>query len=150
HDLPQAVISGSPVICLNQTAQIQLQFTGEAPFTYTYLNNATGQSTTATTSQNPLLLSLSPAATSTYSLTAISDNNCPGTQMSGMATITVNPLPQPVITAVSAVCEGATSVLSTTLPYTSCLWSDNSAASTLTVSQTGNYTVQVTDANGGT
>lgn len=148
HDLPQAVISGSPVICLNQTAQIQLQFTGEAPFTYTYLNNATGQSTTATTSQNPLLLSLSPAATSTYSLTAISDNNCPGTQMSGMATITVNPLPQPVITGVSAVCEGATSVLSTTLPYTSYLWSDNSAASTLTVSQTGNYTVQVTDANG--
>lgn len=148
HDLPQAVISGSPVICLNETAQIQLQFTGEAPFTYTYLDNVTGQSTTATTSQNPLLLGLSPTTTSTYSLTSINDKNCPGTQMSGMATITVNPLPQPVITGVSAVCEGANSVLSTTLPYTSYLWSNNSSASTLTVNQTGNYTVEVTDANG--
>ncbi|HRS07680.1 MAG TPA: PKD domain-containing protein [Bacteroidia bacterium] len=148
HELPQAVISGNPVICLNEIAPIQIQFTGTAPFNYSYQNNVTGQINNGTTSQNPLTINLSPTTTTSYNLTAISDKNCPGTQISGLANITVNPLPQPVITGVNAVCEGTPSVLSTTLPYTSYQWSNTGTGSTTTVTATGNYTVQVTDNNG--
>jgi gliding motility-associated-like protein len=148
HPLPQAVISGNPVICRNDNAQIQIQFTGQAPFNYAYLNNVTNQTVNGTTSQNPLVLSLSPANTTTYSMVSITDANCPGTQISGLATVTVNQLPQPVITGVSQVCDGTPSVLSTTLPYQSYQWSNASSGSTTTVTTTGNYTVQVTDING--
>ena len=148
HELPQAVISGNPVICLNEIAPIQIQFTGTAPFNYSYQNNVTGQINNGTTSQNPLTINLSPTTTTSYNLTAISDKNCPGTQISGLANITVNPLPQPVITGVNQVCEGTPSVLSTTLPYQSYQWSNATTGSTTAVTTTGTYTVEVTDING--
>ncbi len=148
HDLPQAVISGSPAICLNQQTSITINFTGTPPFSYTYLNNVTNQSVSGSTSLNPLPLTVNPTVSTSYSVTAVQDNFCVGTQTTGLAQVTVNPLPVPVITGVASVCDGQTSVLSTTIPYAGYQWSTNASGSTITVSQTGNYTVSVTDANG--
>ncbi len=58
--------------------------------------------------------------------------------------ITVNPTPAepPVIVGNAALCDGETTVLATTLPYDSYLWSTNSTASSITVGA-GTFTVTV-------
>ncbi len=148
HDLPTAAISGNPVICYGDQTSISISFTGVAPFNYTYLNNLSGQSASGTTNSNPVVIPVSPLATTNYTVTATSDAHCLATQLTGLANVIVNPLPTPVITGVNEVCDGITSTLSTTLPYVIYNWSTTASTSSIVVSDDDDYTVTVTDVNG--
>lgn len=82
-----------------------------------------------------------------YSVTVTNANGCSGT--SPDVTINENPLPEPEIQQTGTLCGLSFSVdLSTTVPFSSYLWSTNATSETIAVSQPGNYTVTVTDANG--
>lgn len=92
---------------------------------------------------NPLIVS--PATTTTYTVTGVTAAGCSGV---AFTSVTVNPLP--VITANStSVCEGLSSTL-TASGATSYVWSNGAvtAANTISPSNTTSYSVTGTDANG--
>ena len=101
-----AAVTGGGSICQGGSTIIQAYLTGMAPWSITWSDNVT--QTGILTS--PAMRGVSPAATTTYTVTAVSDANGPGAS-SGSATVTVNPVPVlPYITAPAAVLPAATGV----------------------------------------
>ena len=92
---PTAAVSGDATICLGGSTQIQAALTGTGPWTVTWSDGAV-QSGVAS---SPAVRSVSPAATTVYTVTALADAHCAGTA-SGSATVTVgDPVPTPTLTA---------------------------------------------------
>ena len=91
--------------------------------------------------------SISVANSGTYSVTVKNASGCSAT--SGVTSITVNPIPVASITASGATtfCAGGAVTL-TASTGTSYLWSNGSTASSISVANTGTYTVTVTNASG--
>ncbi|TDP58400.1 T9SS type A sorting domain-containing protein [Flavobacterium dankookense] len=84
---PTSVISGTGSACANTTISIAL--TGVAPWTLTYTDGTTP--VTVTTSTNPYTFSVSPGVTTSYTVTALRDANCPSSlpvNRTGTATVT--------------------------------------------------------------
>jgi large repetitive protein len=107
------------------------------------------------TTSTPTLLSLNPATgevtgiaagTATLSYTTTAANGCTKTNS---ANITINPLPVAVISSSNGatICQGTSTVLSapTAAAYS---WNNGSAASSLTISNGGTYSVVLTSAAG--
>jgi len=84
--VPVAVVSGDATICPGRTTTIRADFTGPGPVDITWSDGFV-QNGVAT---SPALRDVSPAVTTTYTITSISNANGPGTA-SGSATVTVNP-----------------------------------------------------------
>ena len=144
NPLPTAVISQNSTICAGQNATINLTFTGTGPYNFTYTNGL--QNFTGNAAGNSTTLTLSPGVSTTYSLVTVSDANCTG-NVSGNATITVNPLPTPSVTGVNMICDGASTTF-TTGNYVSYQWSNGANTQQITILTAGNYVVTVTDQNG--
>ncbi len=89
-----------------------------------------------------------PTQSGSYTVT-IYQNNCPVT--SAGISVTVNPLPSvPTITSIGTItpCSGGSMTLTAPSGFTSYLWNTGSTSSSLVVSQSGNYSVTVTNTNG--
>jgi uncharacterized delta-60 repeat protein len=89
-----------------------------------------------------------PTLTGSYTVT-IYQNNCPVT--SAGISVTFNPLPSvPTISSNGTItpCSGGSMTLTAPSGLTSYLWNTGSTASSLVVSQSGNYSVTVTNSNG--
>ncbi|MDF7813550.1 HYR domain-containing protein [Hymenobacter sp. YC55] len=99
---PTATLSGGGPVCLGGSATLRVALTGTAPWSVTYTNGTTLTTVTDITA-SPVSLPVRPTATSTYSLTAVSDANCPGTG-SGTATVTINT--PPVVTVPANISVG--------------------------------------------
>jgi hypothetical protein len=128
HALP-TISAGSGAICTGQTYTI----TASGAATYTY-------------SGGPIV---SPAVTSSYSVTGTSSAGCVGSN-TAVSTVTVNPLPAITASATSTViCSGESAILTAGggATYT---FNPGGAGSSITVSPTttSTYTVTGTDANG--
>ncbi|MFI5218353.1 MAG: PKD domain-containing protein [Bacteroidia bacterium] len=111
NPLPTAQLNGTQTICAGQTANLNINFTGTGPWTYSYLAGATlvGPFVSPV---SPAVISVSPGATTTYSLPPnVSDANCAGTNTAGNATVTVNPLPTAQILGNATICAGASTNL---------------------------------------
>jgi hypothetical protein len=83
-----------------------------------------------------------------YTVT-IYQNNCPVT--SNGITVTINPLPSiPSITSTGTItsCSGGSLTLSAPAGLSSYSWNTGATTANITVTQSGNYTVAVSDANG--
>ncbi|WP_254562866.1 T9SS type A sorting domain-containing protein [Dyadobacter diqingensis] len=99
--LPSATISGNSSIALGQTATIQVNFTGDAPWKYIL---SSGQ--TASTSDANLQISVSPTVTTSYVVTEVS-NACGKGIPNGVALVTVLiPTITTGIPSVSQLCAG--------------------------------------------
>src|SRR5690554_2151375 len=111
HERPTASLSGTTTVCAGETASLNLQLTGTAPWQVSYSD---GTSTfwindiTTPTYQ----LEVSPTATTTYKVETVADVNCTGTA-AGEATVTV-----PVVSTVEFVgdasrdiCAGESEIL---------------------------------------
>ena len=146
HQLPTATLSGTTAICYGQSTQLTVNFTGAGPFNYSYSNG------TSTISGTPVsgtsgTISISPAQTTTYQLISVSDIHCAGTT-AGVAAITVNELPEPVISGDLAICDGELTQLNATPGFASYTWSNNLTAPSVQTGVAGIYTVSVIDING--
>jgi hypothetical protein len=89
-----------------------------------------------------------PTQSGSYTVT-IYQNNCPVT--SNGISVTINPLPNiPTITSSGTIvpCSGGSMTLNAPSGFVNYLWNTESTASSLVVSQSGNYSVTVTDNNG--
>ncbi len=111
---PTAVIAGSTSICNGESAVLNIDFTGTAPFIY----RITGDTEDRTlNSGNTANISVTPTVTGTapqvfnYSVTQLVDNNCAAldSDYSGTVSVTVYPLPDATISGTAAVCEGSSS-----------------------------------------
>jgi gliding motility-associated-like protein len=145
NPLPTATVAGSTDICIGASTTLTFNFTGTAPFNYVYTNG--GNNFTGTATGNTGSQTVSPTSTMTYTLVSVTDANCAGT-ISGNATVTVNPLPQPLITGDLSICDGETTLLAATPGFPSYNWSNGANAANQLTGTAGIYTVTVIDNNG--
>ncbi len=96
-----ATISGNDTICRGEVASLQIDFTGEAPFSLSYTD---GMSVFDTVSNSNIFqIDVSPDLSTTYIITSLQDRNgCTG-DVRGSATIIVNT--GPIITTPSQDCN---------------------------------------------
>ncbi|MFN5324827.1 MAG: PKD domain-containing protein [Bacteroidota bacterium] len=146
NDIPTGSIFGSTAICFGDQTPLYFNFTGEAPFTFTYTDGVSnfGPITIGTTTTD---IPVSPQSSASYSIVSLDDNNCPGTFV-GIADVVVNPLPTPTITGDFEICDGDSSTLSATPGFVDYNWSNGVNNPLNTVTTAGNYVVVVTDTNG--
>jgi len=100
-----ASLSGSPTICPGSTATLEVQFSGDGPFSFSYTDGTT-QQTESNVASNPFSFLVSPAVSTGYNLVSVTGaGGCPGT-LAGAASVTVSNPPE-VLNLVVA-CDFAT------------------------------------------
>ena len=104
---PTAAVRGadSTAVCSGGGATVHADLTGTSPWSVTWSDGTVQTGLTA----SPAALTVSPAATTTYTVTAVSDASaCSSGTASGSATVTVNAIPNSTLAAASSVCPGST------------------------------------------
>lgn len=110
NDLPTAEVSGSASVCNGQSTDLIFDFTGTGPWTFQYSDGVTtfpGNSPT-----NSISISVTPIATTTYTLISVADANCTGTIVGSPLTISVDNPPAiglAVTASTTPICFGGTS-----------------------------------------
>ena len=139
-----AMVSGGGTVCAGQSATIQTALTGTAPWSVNWSDGVTQ----AGVAVSPVVRSVSPATTTTYTVTSISDANGPGTA-SGSATLEVEPLPSATIMPAGPITllVGETATL-TASAGAAWAWSTGETTQAITVSTSGGYLVTVTNPEG--
>jgi gliding motility-associated-like protein len=121
NPIPTATIGAAPSpICSGSSTTLTFTLTGTGPFNVTYSDGATSFNLVGISTGHTV--SVSPASTTTYSITAVSDAACVGAGGS-TATVTVNPSPtSAVLSGDNSICKGSSTNLSVaiaggTAPY---------------------------------
>ena len=108
NEIPNVIVSGDTEICNQDQTPLFFTFTsGTAPWTVNY-NVASAPGSVTLYNTNDTLV-VDPNITTTYMFTGISDNNCSAT-INEDVTITVNSLPQSVITGGGSVCDDGSTI----------------------------------------
>lgn len=101
HALPTATLTLSPVeICEGEQATIEVNFTGAAPWDFImetkdkYGNTTTKQYTGIPATNNPYVITVSPATDLTFTVIEVTDMYGTQKKPSNSVTLTVHPLPQ--------------------------------------------------------
>ncbi len=88
HEIPSAFMIGDVAICEGETTGLSIDFTGVGPWSMNY-DDGTGIQTINGINANPFLLDVTPGTTTSYTLTGVSDVNCPG-EVDGSIAVTVH------------------------------------------------------------
>lgn len=144
---PTAFISGGGTLCNGASANVNITFTGAAPWDVIYSN---GSVNTAVTGIATPGYSFTTADSGTYSVVAISDANCNGTA-SGNVNVDNYPPIQVSISGLNSVCPGSPTTLTALAsggsgPY-AYSWSPAGSGSSINVSPstTTTYIVNASD-----
>jgi hypothetical protein len=128
YPLPECAISGNNSLCEGQTIEICTDFS----VSYIWSNGETGRCITI-------------SEPGTYSVTT---TNIRGCLTSCSKTITLNALPSCNILGFDTFCGGGSSEICSANDASAYLWSTGETAKCITVSQSGNYIITITDENG--
>ena len=161
---PTAILSGSSNTCNGSTSNINVSLTGQSPWNLTYVNaagNSTNITITAPGNANYAIggtpytttIAVSPSATTTYSITGLTDALCSSisADLSGTAQVIVNPRPTGQVSGGATICNGSNAEIAFALTGSS-PWSLTYSAtslsgsvSTITISGiiSNNYTLSV-------
>ncbi|MDZ4823010.1 MAG: gliding motility-associated C-terminal domain-containing protein [Flavobacteriales bacterium] len=101
-ELPSATMSGGGAVCIGNSVDVQIDFTGQATWTIQYSIDGIVQPVVITSS-NPYLFSTSTDGL--YVLTSVNTFGCGGA-VAGDADVIINPLPSATIIAGGETCEG--------------------------------------------
>lgn len=99
HPLPTALLSSQPATCIGQSINLEVDFTGTAPWSITYRVNkpdgTTQDITVDNLTGNPSQIPFNPtmAGTYTFEVISITDAYRTNTTPSNIITLTVNPKP---------------------------------------------------------
>jgi hypothetical protein len=147
---PTATVSGDATICPGDSTVIQADLTGTPPWNLTWSDGFVQNGVTT----SPATRSVSPAVTTVYTVTLLSDPLCSSGSAGGSATVTVDSPPTAVASGGGTICTGGSLILSGS-GGVSCHWSPstglsdpNSCNPTASPSATTTYVLTVTDAFG--
>jgi hypothetical protein len=126
--LPVPLVAGPATICVGNNATFSL---GQNYTSYAWSDGTAGSSITVSVS-------------GTYTVVVTDGNGCTGTDDILLA---VNSNPTPAIAVQPYNCDGQI-VLSATTGFNAYSWSNSGNTTSVSLSQSGNYTVTVTDVNG--
>jgi len=134
NTLPTATISGTSTICNGKSTNLSVALTGKANWSLVYSNGSTTTSVAGITA-SPEVISVSPAATTTYTVTSVTDANGCTNSGTGSAVITVNPVPGNNAGSAASVCTGSSTTIgaASTAGHTYS-WTSSPAGFTSTVS----------------
>ncbi|MEO6732367.1 MAG: T9SS type A sorting domain-containing protein [Ferruginibacter sp.] len=144
---PTATISGNAAICPGSSTALTVNLTGTAPWKMTYTDGTTAVNIIVPNS--PYSFNVAPGKPGNYTLSALSDANCVSqpADLTGVAVITFSP--DINITADFCSLGGGNVKLDAGGSHYSYLWSTGATTQTITVAQSGFYSVSVTDAASG-
>jgi len=131
---PIATLTGNNSICIGASSTLTVSLTNGTPWSFSYTDGTTVQNMTGITASSTLI-SITPTATTTYSLNSVSNSVCSGTA-SGSAEVVVRSLPTVSLSSAQSICSGATSQLSFALTGIS-PWALIYTSGTVTTTQTG-------------
>ena len=131
---PIATLTGNNSICIGASSNLTVSLTNGTPWSFSYTDGTTVQNMTGITASSTLI-SITPSATTTYSLNSVSNSVCSGTA-SGSAEVVVRSLPTVSLSSAQSICSGATSQLSFALTGIS-PWALTYTSGTVTTTQTG-------------
>ncbi|MEQ9659156.1 BspA family leucine-rich repeat surface protein, partial [Fulvivirga sp.] len=115
--LPTVAIGGDATICEGESTDLLFTLTGAGPFDVTY-NDGTVDIDLIGISDGHLE-SVAPTSTTTYTLISVADaNSCSPATVTGLAEVTVNPLPTVAISGDVTICDGESTDLLFTLTGT--------------------------------
>ncbi|MGH7598664.1 MAG: laminin B domain-containing protein [bacterium] len=103
---PTATVSGDATICVGSSATISAVLTGAAPWSITWSDGLMENDINS----SPATRVVSPASTTTFTITNITNANGCSNNGSGSAKMTVNPLPNVIFNPVGPFCINATAV----------------------------------------
>lgn len=129
NPVPTPNLGANQAICQGQSANLNA---GVGFDSYVWSTGATTQTIVATTAGN-------------YSVTVTGTNGCTGSDELGL---TVNPTPNVNLGTNQTVCEGETVTLNAGAGFSSYAWSTGASTQSINVSQTGTYSIVVTNASG--
>ncbi len=109
HPRPTGVISGTQAICNGSSAALSIAVTGTGPWSGTLSNGASFSGSTS-----PISVSVSPTSLSTYTIATLVDANCTANagDITGSATVSINPIPTGVLSGSQTICNGSSAALS--------------------------------------
>ena len=152
----EGIISGTAEMCKGISAVLTMTFTGTPPYSFTYSDGA-NPVTVLGYPTNVYTVSVSPAVSSTYTLTSFTDgNNCPG-DISGSAVMTINLPPVLTLNGANLTCYNVNTgtitmtITNGTAPFDISWTGPNGfTANTQNIStlESGYYAVVVTDSKG--
>jgi hypothetical protein len=101
RERPSATISGEATICKGSETELTIDISGEGTGSWSVtLSNGI----TYTTDVNSLIVKVKPNNTITYTIVSLQGAYCAAADLSGSATVTVNPFPTATISYESPVC----------------------------------------------
>ena len=128
--LPTAAVSGGGEICLGGSTQISAALTGTGPWNVTWSDGLVQSS-----SGSPATRTVSPSATTVYTVTAVNDANCSG-PATGAAAVTVGqPVAAPAITAPASAAVGAAGLAASVVDHAGSSYQWTLTGSTITSGQ---------------
>ena len=155
-DAPTASISLSDnEICANDSISLNVDITGNGPFTFVY-SNGISNFTETLSSAGTFSVAVNPSSTTTYTLISLVsdiDATCAGSFTVPSASVTVNSLPSvPTISASGPLsfCEGGSVILTSSFANGN-IWNQlgpDQLNQSITVTESGTYYVTVTNAFG--
>jgi gliding motility-associated-like protein len=155
-DAPTASISLSDSeICANDSINLNVDITGNGPFTFVY-SNGISNFTETLSSSGTFSVAVNPSSTTTYTLISLVsdiDPTCAGSFIVPSASVTVNSLPSvPTISASGPLsfCEGGSVILTSSFA-TGNIWNQfgpDQLNQSITVTESGSYYVTVTNSFG--
>lgn len=100
---PTGALSGSTIICAGESTELSIAVTGMGPWSGTLSDG-----TPFSGADSPILVNVSPANTTTYTLGTLSDAKCAATpnDLSGSATVTIDVLQVFQVTGDGGYCSG--------------------------------------------
>lgn len=106
NPLPTVQLSGTPAICPGGSGSVSVNFTGAGPFSYLWSD---GTNVTNMTGAANNTISVSPSATTTYSVISITDSNNPACTSAPIQTfqMTVVPPVEVNLTVANSGCTGS-------------------------------------------
>ena len=129
-------VSGNTSLCQGESTTLTASVSGSnGDVTYGWSNDATGNAITVSPTENT---SYTVFATTTV-------DNCTATTNQTVY-VTVNALPEVEITGTTEFCQGGSTTLTATEGY-AYMWNNQSTNQSISVTQSGEYTVVVTDNN---
>ncbi|MBI5218985.1 MAG: T9SS type A sorting domain-containing protein, partial [Bacteroidia bacterium] len=139
-------ITGPTAICIGDTTEITLSFTGVAPWSFVGDDGSGQQTFIGIPAQ--FIFNVNPDLTTTYTIVSVTDATGCTAQINQGATVIVNPLPVVNLGSNIVFCAGDSATLDAGNSGSTYLWSDASTDQTLTVHTADIYSVVVTDPNG--